>query len=114
MRPGAVHVIYSRNGGGSHGHSWEVVEIARRFEGTKEECESNIASHDWHTEFLFTECRVCGFEDYEAETTYSCGTTHFPRVFIMNGQYGNHESQSYELKRTDSKIAFIKRIEFCR
>lgn len=54
------------------------------------------------------------FEDYEAETTYPCGTTHFPRVFIMNGQYGNDESRSYELKRTDSKIAFIKRIEFCR
>lgn len=96
MCPGPVLMIYSREGGGSHGHYWEVIELARPFEGSPEEREANTATHHWATELLTTTCRVCGLKDYESESTYPCGTTDFPRRFIMTEYYGNDEPISYE------------------
>ena len=93
---GPVLMIYSREGGGSHGHYWEVIELARPFEGSPEEREANTATHHWATELLTTTCRVCGLKDYESESTYPCGTTDFPRRFIMTEYYGNDEPISYE------------------
>jgi len=94
--PGPVLMIYSREGGGSHGHYWEVIELAKPFEGFTEERAANLASHDWFTELVTAECRTCGFKDYESESAYPSRTTDLPRRFIMTEYYGNDEPTSYE------------------
>lgn len=96
-------MIYSEEAGGSHGHYWKVTELARRFDGTPEEQQRILDTHVWERPHFTITCRTCGFKDYENESTYPCGTTDFPRIFIMTEYYGNDDPVSYELKQPDSR-----------
>lgn len=105
---------------GSHGWYYTVEDVIKSFDGTPDESQANLGSHDWvppalppdlndwereiHEKYqarATKHCASCGVRDYETAANYPCGMTDFPMVKMVYEYSGDDPVRIYEYKPFD-------------